>query len=94
VFFQACFGASPIRSAVDFLPAALITAPFAFVAGIIVTISKKYRPVNWIGWAMIILGFGVISTLREDASVGQWVGYQVIVAIGVGMIVSYMVLRL
>ncbi|KAJ6567339.1 major facilitator superfamily domain-containing protein [Mycena vulgaris] len=88
VFFQACFGASPIRSAVDFLPGALITAPFAFVAGVIVTVTKKYRPVNWIGWAIIMIGFGLMSILRQDASVGQWVGFQVVVAIGVGMLFS------
>ncbi|KAJ7122881.1 iron permease [Mycena epipterygia] len=88
VFFQACFGASPIRSAVDFLPGALITAPFAFVAGAVVTIVKKYRVVNWVGWCFIIIGFGLFSTIREDAVVGQWVGYQVVVSIGVGMIFS------
>lgn len=48
VFFQACFAASPIRSAVDFLPGATIASPFAFVAGAMVTTSKKYRPANWI----------------------------------------------
>jgi hypothetical protein len=92
VFFQACLGASPIRSAVDFLPGSLITAPFAFVAGVLVTISKKYRPGNWIGWVMAIVGFGLMSTLREDASVGKWVGYQVVVAIGIGMIVRCLAL--
>ncbi|KAJ7762782.1 iron permease [Mycena maculata] len=88
VFFQACFGASPIRSAVDFLPGALLTAPFAFVAGMIITLSKKYRLVNWVGWMVIMIGMGLLSTLREDASVGKWVGYQVIVAIGTGLIFS------
>ncbi|KAJ7499373.1 MFS general substrate transporter [Mycena latifolia] len=88
VFFQACFGASPIRSAVDFLPGALITAPFAFVAGAVVTIVKKYRAVNWIGWMVAIIGVGLMSLLRQDASVGQWVGFQVVTAIGTGMLFS------
>ncbi|KAJ7929144.1 iron permease [Mycena leptocephala] len=88
VFFQACFGASPIRSAVDFLPGALITAPFAFVAGAVVTIVKKYRVVNITGWAITIIGFGLFSTVREDSSVGKWVGYQVVTAIGTGMLFS------
>ncbi|KAJ7745521.1 MFS general substrate transporter [Mycena olivaceomarginata] len=88
VFFQACFGASPIRSAVDFLPGALITAPFAFVGGAVVTITQKYRPVNFFGWIMTIVGFGLISTLREDSAVGKWVGYQVVAAIGTGLLYS------
>jgi hypothetical protein len=71
----------------DFLPGALITAPFAFVAGAIVTIVKKYRVVNITGWAITIIGFGLFSTVREDSSVGKWVGYQVVTAIGTGMLV-------
>ncbi|KAF7330813.1 MFS domain-containing protein [Mycena venus] len=86
VFFQACFGASPIRSAVDFLPGALITAPFALVAGVIVTIVQKYRAVNFFGWIFAIIGFGLFSTLKEDSSVGKWVGYQVVTAIGTGIL--------
>ncbi|KAJ7727424.1 iron permease [Mycena maculata] len=86
VFFQACFGASPIRSAVDFLPGALTTTPFAFAGGLAITISKKYRVVNWFGWAVTIVGFGLFSTIRADSSVGKWVGYQIISAIGVGIL--------
>ncbi|KAJ7768343.1 major facilitator superfamily domain-containing protein [Mycena metata] len=86
VFFQACFGASPIRSAVDFLPTALFVAPFALVAGVAVTLSKNYRVVNWMGWVAFIIGFGLFSTLREDSSVGKWVGYQIITSIGAGML--------
>ncbi|KAJ7477181.1 MFS general substrate transporter [Mycena galericulata] len=88
VFFQACFGASPIRSAVELLPSALIVAPFALAAGAIVAISKKYRVVNWTGWVIMIVGFGLLSTLKQDASVGTWVGYQIVAASGVGIIFS------
>ncbi|KAJ7117982.1 MFS general substrate transporter [Mycena crocata] len=88
VFFQACFGASPIRSAVDFLPAALLTAPFAFFAGATITIAKRYREVNVLGWIFTIVGFGLLSTMREDAPVRTWVGFQVIVAVGIGLVFS------
>ncbi|KAJ6506277.1 iron permease [Mycena vitilis] len=88
VFFQACFGASPIRSAVDYLPGSLIGAPFAFLAGSIVTMSRKYRPVNWAGWVITIVAFGLFSTIREDSVVGEWVGYQVLGAAGLGILFS------
>ncbi|KAJ7638418.1 iron permease [Roridomyces roridus] len=86
VFFQACLGASPIRSAVDLLPAALLIAPMGLAAGVTVAVTKKYRPVNWVGWAITIIGFGLFSTVVEDSSKGKWVGYQLVVAVGVGMI--------
>ncbi|KAK7061333.1 MFS domain-containing protein [Favolaschia claudopus] len=88
VFFQACFGASPVRSSVDYLPAALVTAPFALVAGVLVNALNKYRAVNFTGWIFLLVGFGLFSTLREDSSVGKWVGFQIIVAIGIGMLFS------
>ncbi|KAJ7658380.1 iron permease [Mycena polygramma] len=89
VFYQACFGASPIRSAVDYLPGSLIGPPFAFLAGSIVTMSRKYRPVNWAGWVItIVTAFGLFSTIPEDSVVGKWVGYQVLGAAGLGILFS------
>ncbi|KAJ7181547.1 iron permease [Mycena crocata] len=85
VFFQACFGASPIRSAVDFLPGALTTTPFAFLAGAAITILKKYRLVNIFAWSVSMIGFGLFSMIREDSAVGAWVGYQLILALGSGI---------
>ncbi|KAK0224745.1 major facilitator superfamily domain-containing protein [Armillaria nabsnona] len=78
LFFQSAFGAPPIRSAVGFLPSALIIAPFALSSGFIVVITGKYRPVNWVGWALTMIGFGCLSLLKADTSTGKWVGYQLI----------------
>ncbi|KAF7331651.1 MFS domain-containing protein [Mycena kentingensis (nom. inval.)] len=86
VFFQAGFGATPIRSAVDFLPAALLTAPMAFVGGVVITVMKKYRPTNWAGWCLMIAGMGILSLLREDSSTGLWVGVQIVAALGMGIL--------
>jgi hypothetical protein len=93
VFFQACFGASPIRSAVDFLPGAMLASPFGFVAGLTIMIAKKYRVVNWAAWAISMIACGLISTFKEDTPVGKWVGYQLIAALGIGALVSGLVLR-
>ncbi|KAJ7254595.1 iron permease [Mycena rebaudengoi] len=86
VFFQACFGASPLRSAVDTLPLALTSALFAIVAGATITLSQKYRVVNWVGWCFTIAGFGLLSRIKSDSAIGMWVGYQLIVSVGIGMV--------
>ncbi|KAK0482589.1 major facilitator superfamily domain-containing protein [Armillaria novae-zelandiae] len=88
VFFQSAFAASPIRSAVQFLPSALIIAPFALSSGFIVAITGKYRPVNWVGWALTMIGFGLLSLLKEDTSTGKWVGYQLVASAGSGLVFS------
>lgn len=87
VFFQACFGASPLRYAVDFLPVSLTSVPFGFLAILSVGLLKKYRVLNWTSWAILVIGFGLFSTVREDASVGKWMGYQIICALGAGPLV-------
>ena len=87
VYFQACKGASPVRSSVDFLPTALVVAPFAFLAGTLVQIFQRYRWVNLAAWALSLVGFGLLSTLHADSSTGHWVGYQLISA-AQGLLVS------
>ncbi|GJE93421.1 MFS general substrate transporter [Phanerochaete sordida] len=86
VYFQAVLGSSPTRSGVQALAAALVISAFAMSAGISVQVFQKYMPVNILGWIFIIIGFGVASLLKADASTAQWVGYQIIVSAGIGLI--------
>lgn len=71
------------------LATALVVAPFALVAGIIVQVQNKYRLANYLGWIITIVGFGLLTLLRADSSIGKWVGYQIVAAAGTGMIVSF-----
>ncbi|KAF8148433.1 iron permease [Crassisporium funariophilum] len=86
VYFQACLLASPIRSGVDMFGTALVIAPFALVCGITVQVQNKYRPANLVGWILTIIGFGLLSLLRAESNVGQWVGFQIVASAGTGMI--------
>ncbi|KAI0763283.1 iron permease [Trametes elegans] len=86
VYFQACMAASPIHSAVNLFATALVMAPSAIVCGVIVKKTNKYRPANYVGWVLIMIGFGLLSLLKADSSTAAWTGYQVITAIGVGII--------
>ncbi|KAH8818766.1 iron permease [Flagelloscypha sp. PMI_526] len=88
VYFQAVKGASPIKSGVDILPIALLIAPMGFANGVAVQIFKRYLPGNYLGWTLSIVGFGILSMLKEDSSTAQWVGYQLVVAIGTGVLFS------
>ncbi|KAF8526953.1 iron permease [Hysterangium stoloniferum] len=86
VYFQASKGASPIHSGIDFLGIALTIAPIAIATGASVQISRRYRPQNYIGWMLTIIGFGLLSTLTPDSRVGAYVGFEIILGIGLGMI--------
>ncbi|TFY60743.1 hypothetical protein EVG20_g7309 [Dentipellis fragilis] len=86
VYFQACFGASPIRSGVDALAMALLIAPAAMTAGVMVQTMKRYIPPNAVGWVLSLIGFGLLTMLKWDTSTGKWVGYTMVTACGIGLI--------
>ncbi|PPQ76375.1 hypothetical protein CVT26_010199 [Gymnopilus dilepis] len=86
VYFQAVTLASPIRSGVDMFGLAFTIAPFAIVTGASVQISSKYRPQHYIGWILIIIGFGLFSMLDIDSPRSWYIGFQTIMGIGLGAI--------
>jgi hypothetical protein len=85
VYFQVCQGASPIASGVDSLGMSVVTAPFGVVAGLSVAISKRYRPQLWASWVLVMVGSGLLSTLKANSSLASAVGYLVVVSIGLGI---------
>ena len=88
VYFQACMGASPIHSSVNMLATTLICAPVSLFAGGIVKKRARYRPVNYVGWILMLIGFGLFTLFKADSSTGMWAGFQIITAAGIGIIVS------
>nr|VWO94584.1 Beta-lactamase (EC [Ganoderma boninense] len=76
VYFQATLGVSAIRSSVYGFALALTIPPFGILTGLSVQIIGRYRPQNYVGWAFIIVGFGVLSTLDEHSSRAAYIGSQ------------------
>ncbi|KAJ7836914.1 iron permease [Mycena olivaceomarginata] len=88
LFFQAVFLVSPLDSAIYAIPSCLLISPFSFMHGIVVLKIKCYLPGNYVGWIMIIVGFGVVSMLGADSSLALRVASQIIVAAGTGVVIS------
>lgn len=63
-----------------------IPSTFEIVSGVSVRRSGRYLPQNFVGWALIVLGFGLLSTLTVTSTRGAQIGFQVICGIGLGMI--------
>jgi hypothetical protein len=89
VFFQACLGKSPLAAGVDMLSAGLVIAPWALACGASIAILKRYIPTLAVGWVFMVVGFGLLSTLKADSSLGAWVGFVFILSAGVGIYVSF-----
>ncbi|KAI0363882.1 iron permease [Pilatotrama ljubarskyi] len=87
-YFQACMGATPIGSSVKMLATTLICAPFSFLCGGVIKATGKYRPMNVLGWALLMVGFGLFTLLKADSPTAMWAGFQVVMAMGLGIVWS------
>jgi hypothetical protein len=88
LYFQSIKGSTPARSGVQVLPTFLILLPFAIISGLLVSKVGRYRPIHNVGFAIMMIGFGLTSMLNATSSAAKWVIYQGIIAAGSGIIVS------
>ncbi|KAI0667877.1 iron permease [Trametes maxima] len=86
VYFQAVRDASPVGSGVDIFPLTLTIPVAAIIAGGSVKAIKRYRPQNYVGWAITLLGFGVMSIVNVGSSRAQYIATQIPAGIGIGMV--------
>ncbi len=70
------------------LATTLICAPVSLLAGGIVKKKARYRPINYVGWVLMLIGFGLYTLFKADSSTAMWVIFQIITAAGIGIIVS------
>lgn len=86
VYFQAVLGSSPTRSGVQLLPTVTVFAPFAAIAGALVTKFGRYRPFHHLGFGVTTIAMGCFTLLDESSSTAMWVIFQVIAAAGLGLV--------
>ena len=66
----------------------LSVGPTLIVTGVSIQITKTYRIQLWLGWVMLTLSMGVLTTLHADSSVAQGIGLTILVGVGCGVIYS------
>lgn len=86
VYFQAVLEKTPIDSGVGLLPSAIGTMPFAMVAGTALSKFGHYRPWHFTGFALCALGYGLLTRLDAESTTGYWVGVQILIAAGLGVL--------
>jgi hypothetical protein len=58
----------------------------ALVAGVVVKKTGKYVIPIYAGWVLVIVGAGLLTTLRADSSIAKSIGFQLPVGGGVGIV--------
>jgi MFS family permease len=85
-YFQAILGSTPVRAGVQLLPCVLVAILGSAAAGLILGKTGRYKPLHLVGWGFTTLGLGLFSLLGPTSSTAEWVIFQLISAIGSGMI--------
>ncbi|KAH8125989.1 hypothetical protein FP744_10006206 [Trichoderma asperellum] len=85
LYFQIVAGASPMISGVYLLPNILSQICSAGFSGILVGKSGYYLPWSVLAGVFLSVGSGLISTYSPSTSIGEWIGYQVLLGAGRGI---------
>jgi hypothetical protein len=65
-----------------------LIAIFSFVGSILIGKVGYYQLFLLVGGMFITVGSGMIYTLEPNSSAGQYIGYQVLAAIGSGLVIQ------
>ncbi|KAF1937799.1 MFS general substrate transporter [Clathrospora elynae] len=89
-FFQAVHGSSPLKSGKQVMPTTIVIVFLAAAGGPLLSLWGKYKPMHVIGFALMTLGLGLCTMLGPDTTVPEWVGFQLVTAAGLGIVISTM----
>lgn len=85
VWFQAIKGVDAVQSGIRTIPLMLGMVIFVIASGAGVQRVGYYAPFMIAGSVIMPIGAGMLSTWTVDASAGQWIGYQVLLGVGMGL---------
>ncbi|RYP91128.1 hypothetical protein DL770_002751 [Monosporascus sp. CRB-9-2] len=88
VYFQSVALYSSSRAGYSLLPQSIAGIPGAAIAAIAISKWGKFVPVHFAGFALQTLGFGLLSLLSENTSIPEWAVFQIIAALGIGVIID------
>lgn len=85
LYFQVVSGVSAAQSGVRNVPYILGISLFTVASGVIITVTGHYIPLLIAGGVFATVGNGLIYTLGTNSPSSEWIGYQVLSGIGVGL---------
>lgn len=84
IYFQAIKNASALSSGVMVMPLILGFLVMSIISGIITNVTGYYNPSLFLCTILASIGAGLLSTFTPDTPQSQWIGYQVILGLGIG----------
>ncbi|BGP44235.1 hypothetical protein JCM10450v2_000046 [Rhodotorula kratochvilovae] len=87
-FFQATRGHSATKSGIDILPFMLGVVFASGIAGALISKFGRYWPFLVFGPLFSCVGSGLLYTIDENTAMSKIIGYQILLAIGVGCVIQ------
>lgn len=88
VYFQAVKQFTPAEAGVQMLPVLLVSVPSAIASAVILSKYGKFKLLHVLGFALMAVGLGLLSIMNAESPLAQWVVFQIIAAIGSGMVLN------
>lgn len=85
IYFQTVSGVSASDSGVRNIPFILAVSLFTVVSGVVISKTQHFLPIIVLGSILATAGLATISTLGVHSPSPQWIGYQVLAGIGLGL---------
>ncbi|KAJ7663013.1 major facilitator superfamily domain-containing protein [Mycena rosella] len=83
LYFQ-ILGASATKSGVLIIPFSLLSSVTSALGGYVVSRMGDYRPIMWISYVVMALGYGLMIMLNERSSIALQIIYPSVAGLGLG----------
>jgi hypothetical protein len=83
-----------VQSGVAVLPETLTVAPAAGFVGFLSAKYGRWRWGVWLGWVLTTLGAGLLYLLEPDTTTGQWIGLNLPIGLGTGILFTAVTLQI
>jgi hypothetical protein len=90
LYYEAVKDLAPTQSGLAVFPESLTVAPTSLIVGILVAKTGKFKWSIVGGWILTTLGTGLLLLLDVNTSTPAWVGINLVVGLGTGMLFSGM----
>lgn len=90
LYYEAVKGYTPIVAGIALFPQTFTVAPASIVAGVVISITGRYRGFTWSGWVLTVFGLGLLQLLKVDSSIPAWIFLNLISGLGTGVLFSAM----
>lgn len=83
VYYQV-LGASATRAGIQILPYSLGSCVISLIAGFVISSTGAVRPIIWVSYVIMVLGFGLMIMLDEASSLAKQVVFTLLAGLGTG----------